>query len=300
VDLRGLEAVLAVHEHGSFSDAAAALYLSQPALTRRVAQLEQELDTRLFVRAPRRVYLTDTGRALIEPARRALREAESIRGAIDLVRAGERGNLSIVGMSNLNAGLGPLISRFHEAAPEVEIRLVAVESTASASALVEAGVHDLAIVDLPFGSSSLLAHPLPKQDFYAVFAAGATGVDQTSTIPVVNTRMLEGRTMVHLPNAQFPTQRGMQLFDMVGVQPSAHMEVSNCGLLIPIAKSGRTVSVVPHPVAMLARAEGLDLGAPPRPIQRTLAFARHPANASTAVRHFLGVADSMTKAAVPF
>lgn len=63
MDLRGLEAVLAVYEHGSFSDAAAAIFLSQPALTRRIAQLERELDTRLFVRAPRQVYLTDTDRA---------------------------------------------------------------------------------------------------------------------------------------------------------------------------------------------------------------------------------------------
>jgi len=295
VDLRGLEAVLAVYEHGSFSEAAAALYLSQPALTRRVAQLERELDTRLFIRSPRGVALTDTGRALIDPARRALREADSIRGALDRVRHGSRGKLSIVGVSNLLSGFGHIFATFHATSPEVELSIVSADTTTAATAMVEAGECDLAVVDLPLLSTSLIAHPLASQEFYAVLGAGSTGTDQSHSIPTVTAAMLAGRTMVHLPSKEFPKQRGLKLWEMMGVQPSSHMEVASCGLLVPISKSGRTVTLVPAAVAMIGRAEGLDLAAPPRPIRRTLAFARHPANTSAAVRNFVGIAEGLSR-----
>ncbi|WP_431218866.1 LysR family transcriptional regulator [Leifsonia xyli] len=296
MDLRGLEAVLAVYENGSFSAAASALFLSQPALTRRVAQLERELDTRLFVRTPHGVVVTDTGRALMEPARRAIREAQSIRGAIDLVRSGTRGSLSVVGMTNLTTGFGSLIAQFHETMPEVEFRVASAETTDAAVSMVEAGLHDLAIVDLPLISDTLVAHPVTTQDFLVVLGPGVTETPSTAPIPVITPAMIEGRTMVHLPTSQFPKQRGMLLYEMMRTQPAAHMEVSNCGLLVPISQSGRTVAVVPRPVAMIGRAEGLDLAAPPKPIQRTLAFARHPGNASSAVRHFLKLAGTLAPA----
>lgn len=296
MDLRGLEAVLAVYEQGSFSAAATALFLSQPALTRRVAQLERELDTRLFIRTPQGVVVTDTGTALIGPARRALHEAESIRGAIDMVRSGTRGTLSIVGMPNLSTSFGHAIGQFHEALPEVEFRMATAETTAAAVAMVEAGQHDLAIVDLPLLSDRLVAHPLVKQDFLVVLGPGDADAPPTAPIPTVTVGMLERRTMVHLPASQQPRQRGMMLYEMMRVEPTSHMEVSSCSLLVPIAHSGRTVAVVPRPLAMIARAEGLEVAAPPKPIQRTLAFARHPSNASTAVRRFLNIARALSDA----
>ncbi|WP_285113746.1 LysR family transcriptional regulator [Leifsonia sp. fls2-241-R2A-40a] len=292
MDLRGLEAVLAVYENGSFSAAATALFLSQPALTRRVAQLERELDTRLFVRTPHGVVVTDTGRALMEPARRAIREAQSIRGAIDLVRSGTRGRLSVVGMSNLSVGFGSLVADFHESMPEVEFRMASADTTAAAVGMVEAGLHDLAIVDLPLTSETLVAHPVVSQDFLIVLGPGGTETPPDSPIPTVTAAMIERRTMIHLPTQQFPQQRGMLLYEMLRLQPAAHMEVSTCSLLVPISQSGRTVAVVPRPVALVGRAEGLALAAPPKPIKRTLAFARHPGNASGAVRHFLKLAGA--------
>jgi DNA-binding transcriptional LysR family regulator len=298
VDLRGLEAVVAVYEHGSFSAAAVALFLSQPALTRRVAQLERELDTRLFVRTPHGAVVTHTGRALIDPARAAIREARSIRGAIDRVRSDTRGSLSLVGMTNLTTGLGSLIADFHQAMPEVEFRLATAATCAAAVGMVEEGLHDIAVVDLPMVSDSLVAHRVTTQDFLVVLGPGATETPSTMPIPVITPAMINGRTMVHLPIAQVPKPRGMLLYDMLRTEPASYMEVSDCSLLMPISQSGRTVAVVPRSVAMLGHAEGLDVAMPPKPIQRTVAFARHPRNASTALRHFLKLAGDLFPALV--
>ena len=289
MDLRGLEAVIAVHEHQSFSSAAHALFISQPALTRRVALLERELGIRLFERTPRGVFLTDAGRALIGPAKRALRETQSIHDALSSIRDGVRGSLSIIGLANLSGSiLGHLIAEFHAVLPEIEIRVVAAESTAAAAAAVEAGEFDLAIVDLPV-QASLAVVPVVEEEFYAVFSGGDLSNDPSLPVPTVTKQMLRGRTMLQLPATQFPMQRGAQLWNMIGAEPAAHLEISHCGLLLPVTRSGRAVAVLPRTVAFAGRAEGLDIAAPPQPIRRTVSFARHRANLSPAVGQFLNL-----------
>lgn len=289
MDLRGLEAVVAVHEHESFSSAAQALYVSQPALTRRVALLERELDTRLFERTPRGVFLTEAGKALLGPAKRALRETQSIREAVESVRDGSRGSLTIVGMTNLSVGiLGHLLAEFHSALPEIDIRVISSESSAASAAAVEAGEYDIAIVDTPV-PATLTVLPIASEEFYAVFAGGGFSNTSDADIPTVTKQMLQGRTMVQLPAAQFPEQRGMQLWDMVGVEPGRRLEISHCGLLLPVARSGRAVAVLPRSVALAGRAEGLDIAAPPRPIHRTVGFATLRSSTSRPVAQFLNL-----------
>jgi DNA-binding transcriptional LysR family regulator len=290
MDLRSLEAVVAIETHGSFSAAAQALFISQPALTRRVALLEQELDARLFIRTQRGVYLTDAGRAVIGPARRALRDANSIRDAVASVRDGSRGSLSIIGTTSLSRSiLGFLLSEFHAVFPAIDIRVVPSDSSASAAEAVEAGQHDLAIVEMP-APTTLEALPVIEEDFYAVFAGGGITGTTDADIPLVTKSMLEGRTLLHLPPAAFPMQRGTQLWKQIGVQPAAHLEIPECDLQLAVTRTGRAVAVVPRTVALEARAAGLDVAAPPRPIRRTVGIARHPSNSSPAVTRFLDLA----------
>ena len=72
MELKQLQYFLAVAEHLNFSRAAEALYISQPALSYQIAELERELGTELFLRDRRKVYLTTTGAALIQPAKETL------------------------------------------------------------------------------------------------------------------------------------------------------------------------------------------------------------------------------------
>ena len=76
MDFQTLSAFLAVADAGSFSAAGERLFLSQPAISKRIATLEAGLDQPLFDRIGRRVTLTDAGRALLPYARRALDDLE--------------------------------------------------------------------------------------------------------------------------------------------------------------------------------------------------------------------------------
>lgn len=78
MELKQLQYFLVVADCLNFSRAAEQLYISQPALSYHIAELERELKTELFVRAPRQLYLTAEGQSLRIHARQLLRQAEAL------------------------------------------------------------------------------------------------------------------------------------------------------------------------------------------------------------------------------
>ena len=149
MELTSLKAFVEVADQGSFSDAAEALYLSQPAVSKRVAHLEAELGTLLFDRIGRKVSLTSAGNILLPRARRLLNDAREIRRVIGDLSGEVRGRLSMgtshhVGLHRLP---GPL-KRFTEQYPDVDLDIRFMDSEAACRA-VETGDLELAIVTLP-------------------------------------------------------------------------------------------------------------------------------------------------------
>ena len=85
MDLELTRSLIAVANHGSISDAAHAIGLSQPALSRRIQQLEEELGARLVERSGRGVVLTAMGRLAVR--RRAARQPRAGRAGRDRIVA---------------------------------------------------------------------------------------------------------------------------------------------------------------------------------------------------------------------
>ena len=114
MDLASLAAFVAVAEHGGFSAAAEQLHLTQPAVSKRIAQLEASLDVRLFDRLGRQVVTTEAGRTLLPRARRLLDAADDARRALRAARPGFAGALQGLAepcqatCAPLAAGLGEL------------------------------------------------------------------------------------------------------------------------------------------------------------------------------------------------
>ncbi|MGR2660390.1 LysR family transcriptional regulator [Chromobacterium haemolyticum] len=78
MDIRSLKAFIAVFEERNITQASARLYLSQPALSATIRQLEEQLGAVLFQRQPRGVEVTDAARLLYPSARRLVEEADSL------------------------------------------------------------------------------------------------------------------------------------------------------------------------------------------------------------------------------
>jgi LysR family transcriptional regulator, carnitine catabolism transcriptional activator len=106
-ELRHIEAFLAVARLGHFTRAAAALHISQPALTVQIRQLEEALGIRLFDRNNRRVALTQAGRDLIAPLERvSLDIASIVRHARDL-SAHRHGVVTVAALPSVAVGILP-------------------------------------------------------------------------------------------------------------------------------------------------------------------------------------------------
>jgi DNA-binding transcriptional LysR family regulator len=124
INSRRLTHLIALAEEGSFARAAVRVHLSQPALSRSIQALEDELDMKLFDRASRGVAMTAAGRLLVERARRVLFETRCLFRDVELLKAHELGEVCI--------GLGPypgvvllpdMLVEFSQRFPKVEVSI---------------------------------------------------------------------------------------------------------------------------------------------------------------------------------
>ncbi|MEF8833550.1 MAG: LysR family transcriptional regulator [Halofilum sp. (in: g-proteobacteria)] len=157
MELTALQAFVAVAEAGSFSRAADTLFLTQPAISKRIAALEDDLRARLFDRMARSVELTEAGRALLPHARRVLAELEASRQVVADLSGTVGGRLRIgtshhVGLHRLP----PILRRYTGRYPDVELDLHFMDSEQACQA-VDRGELELAVVTLPESPPETLA-----------------------------------------------------------------------------------------------------------------------------------------------
>ena len=148
MDSRRLRHFVSVVDHGGFTAAAKATFVSQPALSLAVKELEQELGTRLFDRIGRRVQLTAAGAALLGPARQVLRDLQTGQAAVAAVTGLGSGALSLACLPTLAADpTATLIGRFRRRHPGVLVDLAAPEDSLELFAMVETGTCELGLAD---------------------------------------------------------------------------------------------------------------------------------------------------------
>lgn len=149
MDLHALIAFVEVARYQSFSLAADALFISQPAISKRISALEAELGTALFNRINRKVTLTEAGRALL-PRVQALRtELEDIRRLASNLSGDVHGALTMGTSHHIGLHrLPPALSEFNQRYPAVQLDLRFVASEQACQA-VERGELELAIATLP-------------------------------------------------------------------------------------------------------------------------------------------------------
>lgn len=124
LELQQLRQILALAEHRSFVRAAAALHISQPALSRSMQNLERQFGSSLFLRSTSGVVPTDLGRLYIERARDLLRMADELEGEALGHAALRTGRVDVGGgVYPIDSFLGPAASRFAVQFPRVSVRL---------------------------------------------------------------------------------------------------------------------------------------------------------------------------------
>jgi DNA-binding transcriptional LysR family regulator len=156
VETQNLQAFVEVAEHHSFSAAAEALHLTQPAISKRIACLESQLGCKLFDRIGRNVHLTEAGTALLPKAAHILQAVQEAKRSIDDLHGEISGNLSM-GISH-HIGLHrlpPVLQSFSKRYPLVHFDIDFMDSE-QAHEQVMHGRIELGVVTLdPTGNSPL-------------------------------------------------------------------------------------------------------------------------------------------------
>lgn len=149
MELTPLKSFLEVAREGHVTRAAARLHLTQPAVSAQLAKLEDELGVALFHRTPKRMVLTEAGRLFLAHVEQALRTLSDGQRALAELSGMARGTLSIGGGATATTYLlPPLLGRFHEAYPGIQL-FVREQGSQGVVEAVLAGDLDLGVVTLP-------------------------------------------------------------------------------------------------------------------------------------------------------
>jgi DNA-binding transcriptional LysR family regulator len=173
VDLRDLEAFVAVAEELHFGRAAARLQMAQPPLSSRIGHLERELKLQLFQRSTRSVTLTDAGSRLLGPARRVLAQMTAVSDTAAAIASGDEGRIRIgfAGASSQRA-LPLLASAVRKAHPGIQLVLQSQTYVFTAFKLLVSGDLDVAFVRLPVMDAELSHRVVEVERLICAMPAG--------------------------------------------------------------------------------------------------------------------------------
>jgi len=243
VDTANLSAFLAVADSGSFSRAAEQLHITQPAVSKRIALLEQQLDARLFDRIGRHVTLTEAGRALKPRAELVLQTLTDTRRALGKLSGQVRGRLSMATSHHIGLHrLPPVLRRFTKAYPGVALDIDFLDSEVAYDQVLRGDV-ELAIITLapqvepPLVAATIWNDPL---DFVIAPEHPLAGRERVSL------RQLADYPAV-FPGANTFTHRVVSgLFEQHGIRPDIGMSTNYLETIKMMVSIGLAWSVLPR------------------------------------------------------
>ncbi len=168
MDLRQLEILQAIAETGSFTACGRKLHVSQSAISRQIALLEEELGEPLFLRVGRQVRMTPAAESLVQLGQRVFQDVRDTVGAItDRTRA-LRGTLRLVGgMTVCLYVFPPLLKHLKRVHPQLDIRLTVATASRSVEE-IRAGRMDAGLLTLPVEESDLVTVPVLREELLLV------------------------------------------------------------------------------------------------------------------------------------
>jgi DNA-binding transcriptional LysR family regulator len=248
MDVDRLRAFVAVARARRFIRAAAALGVSQPNLSRRVQQLEQDLGAKLVVRTPRGVVLTSAGERFLPHAERALASVDAGRNAIDELSDDPRGAVALGTQQTISAYvLPPVLARFHAQYPNIYLRLREAPTELVEERLA-AGEFDLGVMNLPVRHLELAVQKLWQEDYVLVVPPGHRLASLGRAVALSEAA---GEPLVII--AGIPTTNALlAACEERGVQPRIVAEADNLEAVRRMVERGMGVYLLPRTMAQAA------------------------------------------------
>src|ERR1041385_3751514 len=235
MDIRQLKAFVAIAESGTFTAGAGRVHVTQAAISMQIRQLENETGAQLFVRAPRKIILTEAGEKLLERAYTILREHDALTGA-------HRGRLRIgTASSGISGSPLPQILR------ELKNQHAGVEASVASGTseqLVQqilSGELDVAFVSLPVEARGVQTELLSEDSLVAI----ASPRHKLARQKVVSAYALAGEKLIVGERGGNTRRLIDQFFAQAGVTPKVVMELSRMAAIKRMVEEDMGVGIVP-------------------------------------------------------
>ena len=293
MDLANLNAFIAIAETGSFSLAGERLHLTQPAVSKRIASLEQQLRVRLFDRLGREIGLTEAGRALLPRAYQILGVLDDTRRALTNLNGEISGRLTLATSHHIGLHrLPPLLRAFTRAHPQVALDIQFLDSEVAYEEVLH-GRAELAVITLaPETREPVRAKPIWNDplDFVAAPEHPLARLDSVTLADVARHPAVfpGGNTFTH--------HIVRRLFEREGLTPNIGMSTNYLETIKMMVSIGIAWSVLPRTMLddQVAR-----LPLPGIQLERQLGYILHSERTlSNAARAFMTLMDRQIPPAV--
>lgn len=239
--LRQLECALAVAEELSFRRAAETVFISQPALSLQIQQLETQIGARLFERDRRRVILTPAGEALLPHARAALLAVDGLVEAARTLRDPLSGTLRLGVIPTVAPYVLPgLMAPLRKRCPNLRL-LLREEPTASLVAHVQEGKLDLALLAFEAELGALETHTLYADPFVLIAPAGHA----LATRKLVRLQDLAGEEVLLLEDGHCLRHQALALCQQAGAHELGDFRATSLNTLVRMVASGTGLTLLP-------------------------------------------------------
>src|SRR5205085_4809781 len=240
MESRRLRTFVAVAELGSVSKAAVRLRIGQPALSRQIGDLQQELGLRLFDHVGRGLILTAEGEQLLADCRRVLTDLDAVRERAEVLRRGDRGVLKVAAPPHtIESVLSRFLPRYAERFPNVHVELSEALGHEQTALLERGEVH--VGIRLDQGDPRFESRVLPPAEALAAAApslelghGGLIDIGRLAAYPLL------------LLDTGYSVRR---LFDaacrLADVHPNVLLESRAPHTLLALAEVGQGVAIIP-------------------------------------------------------
>jgi LysR family transcriptional regulator, nitrogen assimilation regulatory protein len=246
MEIRQLEAIVGIDDHGSFSGAADALGTVQSNISSRIARLEAELGTELVDRA--KGVPTESGQVVVQRARRILSEIGAIAADVSELRADIRGRVTLGMIGSGGRWIVPLLLDAQRARfPHVTLHIIEGSNSTLEPQLVQ-GLLDISVLAWPIGAPELVGVDLFDEDLALVVPRGHPLAASTSPVTFATLANYE----LLLPLTGTPIRREIDEASRAqGVELRPLLEMDGLRTIASLTFDGLGISILP--ATMLSR-----------------------------------------------
>lgn len=257
--LKEINYLLSILNHGSISKAAEELYISQPALSKFLQNIEKQIGTTLFSRQGSELVPTYIGSRYLEYALKIANLQDDWNLEYSDLAGGERGRMSLMMPPMRNLCLAPhTLPQFWDKYPNVQV-ITLEQSSYVEKYLLERRDIDFIIHSDTEPNSSLVHKPLGVEEVVLLMAPdhplASCGIDKPGyKYPWIDLKLAKDMPFVLNHQAQTTGKVSQMLMEQAGINPPVIMQTQTTGIAIQIAKSGAALAFAPETYLNIAAA----------------------------------------------